>query len=311
MKLAAQDEFPGGPAALDAALARVDTLMAAAQDTPSVGAAQPASGAEIDCGGGIYVTGARLNLIKVYVNNSTASRTAAGAGGGLCAVDVPANGLVLEHVSMKGNTASQASQGYGGALFFSASQPVPRSLSLRDVAFRENIASLAGNGYGGALFISGAPEARFNLAVLTANTATSGGLSGFGGALYLIDSGGVTLDTVAFQLNNANTNLVVANPTEDWLTGLGGALYARSAPDLMLLSGPNEDDPRSIFVGNIAALKGLGHGGALYAEDAPRLHSTRIQFIGNWAVVYPAGQGEFIGGGALVSERRGTSATRR
>jgi photosystem II stability/assembly factor-like uncharacterized protein len=297
LKLAAQGEFPGGPAALDAALARVDALMAAAQDTPSVGAAQPANGAEIDCGGGIYVTGARLNLIKVYVNNSTASRTGAGAGGGLCAVDVPA--LTLEHVSMKGNTASQASQGYGGALFFSASQPVSRSLSLTDAAFRENIASLAGNGYGGALFISGAPEARFNLAVLTANTATSGGLSGFGGALYLIDSGGVTLDTVAFQLNNANTNLVVANPTEDWLTGMGGALYARSAPDLTLISGPNQDDPHSIFVGNIAALKGLGRGGALYAEDTPRLHSTRIRFLGNWAVVYPAGQGEFIGGGAL------------
>jgi photosystem II stability/assembly factor-like uncharacterized protein len=237
--------------------------------------------------------------MKVYVSSNTASRTGAGAGGGLCAVDAPADGLMLEHVAMGANTASRTAEGYGGGLFFYATRPISRSLTLADVAFRENVASKAGNGYGGGLFISGAPEAQFDLAVLTSNTATSGGLSGFGGGIFLADSANVALRLVAFQLNIANTNLVVPDPTQDWLTGMGGAIYASNASDLTLTSGPNEDDPRSIFVGNIATLKGLGRGGALYAEGVPRLHSARVQFLGNWGAVYPAGHGEYIGGGAL------------
>jgi hypothetical protein len=301
--LAAQGQFPGGQAALDEALARLEGLMAIASQPPDIAAAgdigAAGSGDELDCGGGVYVQGAHLKLVKVDVARNTASRTGAGAGGGLCAVDVPVNGLVLEQVRTSHNTASQSGTGYGGGLFFNTGQPVSGALLLENVTFRENVAAVANTGYGGGAFMANAPGAQANLAVWTQNTATSGGLIGYGGGLYLLDSANVTLEMVAFQLNNANTNLVVADPVNDWLVGMGGAIYANNTPYFTVVSGANEGET-SIFVGNVAALKGLGRGGGLYAENiAAGLRVEGVTFLGNWGAVYPSGQGETISGGAI------------
>jgi photosystem II stability/assembly factor-like uncharacterized protein len=299
--LAAQGQFPGGQAALDQALARIDALTAAAQPAQhaTVKAVAAANG-EIDGGGGIYVRGARLHLMNARVDSSTASHTASGAGGAICAVDVPTAGLVLEHVVMAGNTASRAGEGYGGALFFGVTgQGVTQSLTLSDVAFRDNQAALTDNGYGGGAFVSGAPGAQFTLAIFTSNMATSGGLSGFGGGLYLDASSDVTMTTVGFELNTANTNLFVTDPTEDWITGLGGAIYARDTASLSITSPSGPDDPQSIFLGNVATLKGLGLGGGLYADTAPNVRVERVRFLGNWAVIYVGFQGDVLGGGGV------------
>ena len=300
--LAAQGHFPGGQAAFDQALARIDALTAAAQPAQHapVKAAAAAANGEIDCGGGIYVRGARLHLMNARVDGHTASHTASGAGGAICAVDVPTSGLVLEHVVMAGNTASQDGKGYGGALFFGVTgQGVTQSLTLSDVAFRENQAAFTDDGYGGGAFVSGAPGAQFELAIFSDNMATSGGLSGFGGGLYLDASSDVTMTTVAFELNNANTNLFVADPAEDWITGLGGAIYARDTAGLSITSPSGPDDPPSLFLGNVATLKGLGLGGGLYADTAPNVRVERARFLGNWAVVYVGFMGDVLGGGGV------------
>lgn len=298
--LAAQGQFPGGQAALDQALARIDALTAAAQPAPHAPVKAAAAKGEIDGGGGIYVRGASLHLMNARVDGNTASHTASGAGGAICAVDVLTDGLVLEHVVMTGNTASQAGKGYGGALFFGVtSQAVTQSLTLSDVAFRENQAALTDNGYGGGAFVSGAPGAQFELAVFSDNIATSGGLSGCGGGLYLDASSDVTMTTVGFELNTANTNLVVADPAEDWITGLGGAIYAYDTAGLSITSPSGPGEPQSVFLGNVATLKGLGLGGGLYADTAPNVRVERARFLGNWAVVYVGFMGDVLGGGGV------------
>jgi photosystem II stability/assembly factor-like uncharacterized protein len=299
--LAAQGAYPGGEAALAAMLARNNDLMAARSSEALTAMRAAAAGAngEIDCGGGAYVRAARLRLYDVRIFESTASTVGSGAGGGLCAVNLPTGGLELEAMVMGGNVASTAGDGFGGALFVGAETPVAGALSLQEVSFRENQAATTGNGYGGGAFIQNAPGARLHVAVFTSNTATTDGRIGLGGGLYLDESAGVTLETVGFQLNNANTALTVPDPTVDWNMGLGGGVYIHTSPNLALLGIPGDEEAFSLLIGNVAALKGLGRGGGAYVENSPNLRVEGVAFLGNYAAFYPAGQGETIAGGAV------------
>ncbi len=303
--LAAQGAYPGGEAALAAVLARHDSLLAtrSAAAPAASGAGAPvvvaAADDEIDCGGGIYADGVQLRLYDVRIFASTASATGAGAGGGLCAVNPPAGGLELEAVVIGLNIASTAGNGYGGGLFVSAAQPVTGALSMHEISLRENQAATTGNGYGGGAFVQNMPGMHANMAVFTSNTATANGRIGFGGGLYLDASPGVTLETVGFQLNNASTSLTVPDPTVDWNTGIGGGLYVHNSPDLTLRSIPDDENGASLFIGNVAVLKGLGRGGGAHIENSPDLHIEGVSFLGNYAAIYPAGLGETIAGGAL------------
>jgi len=300
MGLAAQDAYPGGEAALATLLGRHDTLMAVSGEAPPIAqAAVTAPDGEIDCGGGVYVNAAYLRLFNVRIFENVASSTGSGAGGGLCAVNLPAGGLELGTVAMGGNQASTVGDGYGGALFVSAAEPVTGVLSLHELSFRENQAAVAGNGYGGGAFIYNAPGARVNQAVFTSNIATANGRVGFGGGLYLNESAGVTLETVGFQLNNASTSLTVPDPTVDWNTGIGGGVYVNNSPDLTLRGILGSEEEFSLFIGNVAALRGLGRGGGVHLENSPNAHVEGVTFLGNYAAFYPAGQGETIAGGAI------------
>jgi photosystem II stability/assembly factor-like uncharacterized protein len=304
-RLAAQGQYPGGQAALDEALVRVDALTSAARGgavaPPAAPRTAPAAD-EIDCGGGIYVRGAKLHLDTIYVVGNTASRTGSGAGGAICGVSLPAGGLALEHVAMMQNMASQTGQGFGGGLFLAGgATPVSGALGASDIALRENQAAVTGAGYGGGAFIDGVADASFNLAVFTSNLATSDGLSGYGGGLYLANSRNVTLNTIAFQVNTANRNFVVQNDDE-WITGLGGGLYADNVAGLALTGGGDG----SLFIGNVATLKGLGKGGGLFGNNVPGVRVDQVDFQGNWASVYVTGEGEFIfGGGAYLTAAPG------
>ena len=304
VEMAAQGAYPGGEAALAELLARYDSLIArhsGATPVTTVAAATSTGAAddEIDCGGGIYARGVRLRLYDVRIFESTASATRSGVGGGLCVVNPPAAGLELEAVVLGLNVASTAGNGYGGGLFVSAAQPVSGALSLHEVSFRENQAATNGNGYGGGAFVQNAPGARFNLAVFTSNTATANGRIGFGGGLYLEASAGVTLETVGFQLNNASISLTVPDPTEDWNTGFGGGIYVNNSPDLTLRSISGDEQPASLLIANVTALKGLGRGGGVYLENSPNAHVEGVGFLGNYAAIYPAGLGETVAGGAV------------
>jgi photosystem II stability/assembly factor-like uncharacterized protein len=303
VELAAQGAFPGGEAALAELLARHDSLMATHSEATHAASAAPvvvaAADGEIDCGGGIYADGVQLRLYDVRIFESTASATRGGAGGGLCVVNPPAGGLALEAVVLGLNVASTAGNGYGGGLFVSAAQPVSGALSLHEVSLRENQATTNGNGYGGGAFVQNMPGMRATLAVFTSNTATANGRIGFGGGLYLEASPGVTLETVGFQLNTASTSLTVPDPTVDWNTGFGGGLYVNNSPDLTLRSIPSDEEPASLLIANVAALKGLGRGGGAYLENSPNAHVEGVGFLGNYAAVYPAGLGETVAGGAV------------
>jgi len=294
-----QGAFPGGSEALSAAMARADALLSAPRAAGVDQIAAQRVSDEIDCGGGIYVRAASLRLINVRVLRNTASQAGAGAGGGLCAVDMPAAGLQINGAVIAGNVASIGGNGFGGGLYFGGEQPATAALSLADTSFRENVAAQSGNGYGGGAFVSGASGAQFNLVVFTENTATANGRTGMGGGLFLDRSANVVLETVGAQLNNASTSLTVPDPTVDWNTGMGGGIFVNESPSMVLTSPVDDQNARSLLIANVAALKGLGRGGGIHVESSPHVRIERASFFANYAALYPTGQGETVSGGAV------------
>lgn len=303
LDLAARGLFPGGQAALDALLQRVDaattaaTAAAPAQDTAST--LSPAAAddeGEIDCGGGIYVNGAALHLIHATLEENSAGNVN-GAGGGLCAVNIPADGLLLESVVIGRNLAANTGVGFGGGLFFDGGEtPTAAALHLANVRLSANAASVAGRGYGGGAFVANAPAAQMDLAMFSGNYASRQGLYGIGGGLYLGDSSDVVMSRVGFEVN---TGVNVSYYTGDeWPIGAGGAMYVYESPNLLITS-PQNGDENSLLIGNLAALRGAGTGGALAVENSPGLQIERTRFVGNWALVYPSGGGDAASGGAI------------
>lgn len=297
--LVSRGAFPGGSAALAAANARADGLLSAPRGEGADQIAARAGASEIDCGGGIYVRAAQLRLLNVRVLRNTASQVGAGAGGGLCAVDMPIAGLQIDDAVIAGNVASTGGNGFGGGLFFGADQPDTAALSLATVSFRDNVAALSGNGYGGGAFVSGTDGAQFNVVVFTQNTATANGRTGMGGGLFLDRSNNAVLETVGVQSNNASTSLTVPDPTVDWNTGMGGGIYVIDSPGVVLTSPVGDSNARSLLIANVAALKGLGRGGGIHVENSPHLRIERTSFFANYAALYPSGQGETVAGGAV------------
>ncbi|HRA65132.1 MAG TPA: YCF48-related protein [Caldilinea sp.] len=302
---AVQGGLPNAPAALEEALTRIDGLTAEAQaELAALTLVQPASAAsppadEIDCGGGAFVRGAALHLMTVLLSDNVASRTGSGAGGAICVVNAPADGLILEHVSISRSVASERADGFGGGLYFDGSAaPVARSLQMNDIVMRSNRASLLGKGYGGGAFVTGAPAAGLQLAVFANNVATLNGLLGRGGGLYLIDSSDVHVEVGIFELNTAALTQFPTDPLE-WVIAEGGGLYANHAPRLWISNAEDQPDLRSIFVGNIAAFNGLGHGGGIFGENIDGIRIEQSDFLSNWGMVYTGEQGDLAGGGGV------------
>ena len=110
--------------------------------------------------------------------------------------------------------------------------------------------------------------------MLSENYAAYRGLRGYGGGLYLEESAGVQFNLAGFEGNTATNSAVVDDP-QDYAVGNGGGIYAVNAPGL-LITGPEQGGDRSLFVGNLGVLRGVGNGGALYiqilAGTADRTH---------------------------------------
>ena len=303
--LAAQGQFPGGRAALDQLLARVDGLAAVTPPTAAApaltGQAAATPAGEIDCGGGIFVSGgASLHLMTVLISDNVASRSGPGAGGALCVVDAPAGGLILDAVSMARNVASQTADGFGGGLYFAGgAAPAAQALHVENSSFRSNRASLVAKGYGGGAFVTQALTARIERTIFAENTATADGLLGQGGGLFVIEGSDVALTTVAFELNTAATTRTVPDPTTDWVIADGGAIFAYNTPGLQITSPDDDPTARSLFVGNVAAQNGLGYGGALYGENVAGIHIEQNDFLGNLGMVYGGNVGDLAEGGAI------------
>jgi photosystem II stability/assembly factor-like uncharacterized protein len=283
-ELAAQGHLPGGEVALPSSLARLERLTAQAGVMAT--AAAPTAGGVADCGGAIYVRGASLHLSGSLLGKDTgpnvASRTGLGAGGGLCAVDIPAGGLHLEKVQIEHNAASLASTGLGGGVFVSTT--APSAIHFVDFSIFNNVASRGGSGAGGGVYLFDAPGAVLQGGGIEYNLASAAGVVGFGGGVAIANSPRTHFVDLSFSANSANAawsplGLSVAR-------GFGGALSITASDDVVIADSVN-------FLQNQAALHGQGTGGGLYAEVGTGLRIDGAMFQENWSIVYPF---EFEGG---------------
>lgn len=295
-ELAAKGRLPGGAAALPGLLARLERLTAQAgvMAAPAVTPAAATAGGVADCGGAIYVRGASLRLSDSLLGKDTgpnvASRTGPGAGGALCAVDIPAGGLRLEKVTIGNNTASETGVGLGGAVFVSTT--APSALQFVDFMLFNNIASRGANGAGGGVYLFDAPGAVLQGGGIEYNLASAAGETGFGGGGAIVNSPRTQFVDLDFIANSANTawsplGLSVAR-------GFGGALSIHSSDDVGIADGVS-------FLQNQAALHGQGTGGGLYADAGSGLHIDGALFQENWSIVYPYQfEGGQSGGGGIA-----------
>jgi hypothetical protein len=151
-----------------------------------------------DAGGGvfIYLSNATLRGCTIYSNTASTSATVRGYGGGIYALNAPGSGgpITLANNTIRGNSASTASSGYGGGVSLDACTATLTDNTLQDNA----AASAAGaSGDGGGL---DAGESELTLANNTFQ-GNRGGASGSGGGIYLYD----TNATLTGNLLAANT----------------------------------------------------------------------------------------------------------
>jgi photosystem II stability/assembly factor-like uncharacterized protein len=207
--LAARGLYPGGEAAYQATLARLDRLVAQAEQAAARPRSTEADDAALqpgDCGGGVYSWNASLHLLNCTVQGNLASTTGNGYGGGVFAGQAPPGGVRIAGNTLHDNIASAGSvpmaQGVGGALYVCQA---PGAV-IADNVIRENAASsggVAGIGIGGGLVVEASlsPVVRGNQIERNTAGAGWGTLQGLGGGAYLrYVSGAVVTDNV-FQDN--------------------------------------------------------------------------------------------------------------
>lgn len=298
----------------------------AAAETPLRGVADD------DCGGGIYARNTHLRLYHVQVQDSIASTTGRGFGGGVCVVDVPDKnpndmpppftpGVRIEEGSeIARNTASAAAEGAGGGVF--ASNAAGR-IGIYDSKLKDNLGSAVASAYGGgafgtklASFAHGVSESAQNVA----SRSTDPAHFGRGGAIAVVETMGAVIS------NNKLENNVAAAATR----GYGGGVYLRQTGNGFELRGTEYTNNRAsaatnaagyggglfledasnnasnflrlnTFRGNVAAAGGQGGGGGVFVTDVPELKAPLNKFIGNRAVETAGTAASFGGGLALVN----------
>jgi photosystem II stability/assembly factor-like uncharacterized protein len=205
--LAARGLYPGGEAAYQTALARLERLVAQAEQSRAQ--TRPATtdglpGQAGDCGGGIYSWNASLHLLNSTVQYSLASLTGDGSGGGVCVGQAPPGGVLIAGNKLRGNIASAAyaAQGLGGGLYVAQT---PGAV-IEDNTFQENAGSDAGMasiGVGGGLVVDDSPGAVVRGNQIERNTAGAGWETslGLGGGAYLRNANGATVTDNVFREN--------------------------------------------------------------------------------------------------------------
>lgn len=263
----------------------------AAQASPVTPAAPAAS---VDCGGGIYVRGAAIELQSVYVSASIASTTQDGYGGALCVVEPTAQGVLVEDSQFLFNQASVVGTGAGGAVYITGGQP--GSVTFRSTLFVQNQASRGGVGWGGGLAILDTPQPTFegngDEAPVQFNVASAGSY-GYGGGLLFLRTPGAVISNVLFQANTAGGGGVNTDPQSLGAIGRGGALYLEESDQARV-----EDNQFEFNLAQATAnvLASKAEGGAAYV-----LNSAQVAVRGNTFAHNTGGaNGTGHGGGLFI-----------
>ena len=165
-----RDLYPGGAAAYQDTLERIEQYFAQMEETPlqSRSTTEP-SQETTDCGGAIYSWNASLYLLNSVILGNVASLTGSGLGGGVCVRGSAPSGTRIAGNIFRSNIASAATDdpspgavfGAGGGLYVTY---VPGAV-IEDNTFEGNVASNGSGGpdaltigNGGGLYVNRSPN---------------------------------------------------------------------------------------------------------------------------------------------------------
>jgi hypothetical protein len=305
--LAARGLYPGGEAAYQATLARIDQLIAQAEAAPTRSRPAETDDAALqtgDCGGGVYSWNASLHLLNCTLKDNIASMTGSGFGGGVFAGQAAPGGMIIAGNALHDNIASTSNvplaEGVGGALYVCQA---PGAV-IADNMIHENAASsggLLGVGVGGGLAVEDSLSALVRGNQIARNTAGAGWetMEGLGGGAYLRYVGGAVVTDNVFRENV-------------------GVLYGAGGSGGLLLV-----DSQDVLVADNTAIENWGclfqpdrtnvSGGGISLMDNGAVTVTGNTLLDNVACVSGARAGDSFGGGidcqALYDGIRITSNT--
>ena len=211
--LAARGLYPGGPAAYQTMLVKLDRLtVQAEQAQPLSRPTENLTSQSADYGGGIYSWNASLHLL-----NST----------------------------VEDNVASVNNDGYGGGIF--VGQAAPSGVIIADNVVQYNTSSMYSDGGGGGLYLFQTPGAVVEHNQFLENAASNGGLLGVGGGLYVDDSAGVRV-----QLNRVERNTAHASWDCPAMGGggIGGGAQFRMTDDAIVTDNVFRDNLAALHCGS-------------------------------------------------------------
>jgi hypothetical protein len=257
--------YPGGVAAYQDTLERVEQYFAHVEETPlqSRSTAEPSQGTA-DCGGGIYSWNASLHLLNSVIQGNLASFTGSGLGGGVCVGQSAPSGTHIAGNIFLGNIASAASDSPGpGAIF----------------------------GDGGGLYVTQVPGAVIEDNTFEGNVASTGSAGpqattvGSGGGLYVYSSDNVVLRRNEFLRNTASHGWYA-------FAGDGGGAF------LYWAEGATVAD--NVFAENLAALDSMCAGGGLLVLLSDDVLIDGNELTKNWACLVGTDAADNRGGGIMV-----------
>jgi hypothetical protein len=196
-------------AVADGVDATLDCLTITRGDATGAGGGGPHSS---DVGGGIYSRNGDLVVSHCVINDSVASRTGIGWGGG---IGVYGGTATLRDNRIQGNTASTASNGYGGGVYL-------REMDAAEVGGNtlvDNTAStvVSGYGYGGGI------GAQFGAVTLHDNVVYNN-TAHYGGGLWIVGHSALPVQSTIRDCQ------IYSNTAADY----GGGIYAGYNDDLAL-----------------------------------------------------------------------------
>jgi len=167
------------------------------------------------CGGGIHAKDTAVHIGHCVITVNVGSSTGYGQGGGIY-IDNRNNYQPAEiwesQIVSNAATISDTAVGWGGGLWLLAgNQTTPAT--VMSTTFENNTANIAGEGQGGGVLLCNYATLSNNL--FRHNYGSQAAAGGYGGALYLWEVWGATLEANRFISNTASASG----------SGLGGAIY--------------------------------------------------------------------------------------
>ncbi|MGD8490615.1 MAG: right-handed parallel beta-helix repeat-containing protein [Anaerolineae bacterium] len=218
-----------------------------------------------DVGGGIYSRNGNLVVSHCVIRDSVASRTGIAWGGG---IGVHGGTAMLRGNRIQGNTASTASNGYGGGVYL-------REMDAAEVSgniLRDNTASTVASGYG----YGGGLAAHFGAVTLHDNVVYNN-TAHYGGGLWTVGHSALSVQSTIRDCQ------IYSNTAADY----GGGIYAGYGDDLAL-------------AGNDLHHNQAGLGGGAYLTSVPGGELTGNRLYTNTAD-YGAGLYLILSDGATLT----------